>query len=61
MLDKKLIEKIKKLSPQAKLILAEVIFDSQLEKDNYGQYVVYTGLVTGTNGRVRKMCAADIF
>lgn len=45
MLNKKLLASVKKLSPEAKLILCEQMFDCCLEKDNHGQYLVYTGYV----------------
>jgi hypothetical protein len=55
----RLLEKIKKLSPTAKLILAERMFDTQLETDNQGQLVIYTGLVRSDKGRIRNMRDSD--
>ena len=50
MISKKLLETVKKLSPEAKIILAEEMFEPRggLELDNdlsSGQYVIYTGYV----------------
>lgn len=62
MLNKKLLAEVNRLSPEAKLILCEEMFGGQLEKDNHGQYLVYTGYVKDRkSNRVRGMREEDCY
>lgn len=60
MLSSWLLKAVKKLSPNGKLILAEIMFGSGLERDNYGQFLVYTGyIIDRKTNRVRGMKEED--
>jgi hypothetical protein len=56
----RLIKMAKKLSPSARLILAEMMTGGVLEKDNFGQLVLYTGFtIDRRTHRVRRCLEED--
>lgn len=60
-LSKKLLDQVKNLSPNAKVILAERMFGCDSEEDNYGQMIIYTGYVEDKKThRVRRVREDDI-
>lgn len=60
-LSKKLIAKAQKLSPGEKVELALLIFNTEVETDNYEQIVIYTGTryISSSNDRIRNMKDGD--
>lgn len=60
MLRPSFLNEAKSLSYEAKLILCEQMFGTQMEKDNYGQFIIYTDIVRDTaTHRLRAMNETD--
>lgn len=53
-----LIKKIESMTPAQKVRFAEAMF-TDVQCDNYGQVLVYTGLRFGKNGRLRRLRDSD--
>lgn len=55
----RLINELTALSPHEQMNILELVLDTQLEYDNYGQIIIYTGYTVDDKGDVRVMDDED--